>query len=99
LFYYYFFKIGKLRISDPGNFLVKKPVTRLVSQEHNKVVSDLGLSNQHFEWLEFEIGSMKRNMHELIQGLSAQLKQSLLEKKEDAFSSKISKNKGVGSSS
>jgi hypothetical protein len=105
LFSLSFPKIGKQRKNDPGNFPVQKPITRSVTQERNKVVSEPNMSDQRLERLESEMGSMKREMQALFQGLSAQLsaqlKEALSEKKsnEETSSSKTSKDKGVVGSS
>jgi hypothetical protein len=69
------------------------------------VVSEPSISNPRLERLESEVGSLRKEMQKLIEGLnaqmSAQLKEALSKKKshEDTSSSKHGKNKGgLGSS-
>jgi hypothetical protein len=64
------------------------------------MVSEPGMSDPCLERLESEVGSLRKEMQELIKGMST-LKESLLEKKshEDTSSSKYGKNKGVCGSS
>jgi len=64
------------------------------------VVSEPSLSDPRLERLEFEMGYLRKEMQELIKGMST-LKEALSEKKshEDTLSSKPGKNKGgLGSS-